>query len=196
MFDMTGDRIGRQLSLATRQELIQAIAERYHAAGRTQKKQILDEFIKVTGYHRKHAIRALRRTSGKSAEPAPRSRLYDEAVLSALTILWEAADRICGKRLKEAIPTLVVAMERYGHLQLETEVRRLLLAMSAATMDRLLTPVRQTGKQGRRRSGINSPLRRIIAVRTFNDWNDPPPGFFEMDMVAHCGKSDAGSHAP
>src|SRR5580704_233118 len=126
MFDMTGDRIGRQLSLATRRELIEVIAERYHAARRTQKKQILDEFIKVTGYHRKHAIRALRRTSGKSAEPSPRSRVYDEAVLSALTILWEAADRICGKRLKEAIPTLVEAMERYGHLQLETEVRQLL----------------------------------------------------------------------
>jgi hypothetical protein len=38
-------------------------------------------------------------------------------------------------------------------------------------------------------------LRRSIAVRTFSDWNDPPPGFFEMDMVAHCGKSVAGSHA-
>jgi len=192
---MTGDRKGRQLSLATRRELIEAIAERYHAAGRTQKKQILDEFIKVTGYHRKHAIRALRRTSGKSAEPAPRSRVYDEAVHTALTILWEASDRICGKRLKEAIPTLVAAMERYGHLQLEAEVRRLLLAMSAATMDRLLKPVREISKQGRRRPGINTPLRRSIAVRTFNDWNDPPPGFFEMDMVAHCGKSVAGSHA-
>jgi hypothetical protein len=33
---MTGDRIGRQLSLATRRELIQAIAERYHAAGRSE----------------------------------------------------------------------------------------------------------------------------------------------------------------
>jgi hypothetical protein len=32
-------------------------------------------------------------------------------------------------------------------------------------------------------------------VRTFSDWNDPPPGFFEMDMVAHCGQSVAGSHA-
>ena len=103
---MTGDRSGRQLSLATRRELIQAIAERYHAATRPEKKRILDEFIKVTGYHRKHAIRALKRTSGTGAEPAPRSRVYDEAVRCALTILWEAADRICGKRLKEAIPTL------------------------------------------------------------------------------------------
>jgi hypothetical protein len=116
-------------------------------------------------------------------------------VRSALTILWEAADRICGKRLKQAIPTFVEAMERYGHLQLDVEVRRLLLAMSAATMDRILKPVREAGKQGRRRSAINTPLRKSIAVRTFNDWNDPPPGFFEMDMVAHCGKSVAGSHA-
>src|SRR5450759_1701256 len=127
---MTGDRIGRQLSLATRRELIQAITERYHAAARPEKKEILDEFIKVTGYHRKHAIRALKRTTRNGAEPAPRSRLYDEAVRSALTILWEAADRICGKRLKEAIPTLLDAMERYGHLQLEGEVRRRLLDMS------------------------------------------------------------------
>ena len=111
---MTGDRIGRQLSLATRRELIQAIAERYHSAARPEKKKILDEFIQVTGYHRKHAIRALRNNSGIGAAAAPRSRIYNEEVRHALTILWEAADRICGKRLKEAIPTLVDAMERYG----------------------------------------------------------------------------------
>jgi hypothetical protein len=181
--------------LATRRELIEAIASRYHAATRVEKKTILDEFIKVTGYHRKHAIRSLKRTNGESTASAPRSRIYDEAVRSALIILWEAADRICGKRLKQAIPTLVDAMERHEHLQLDVEVRRLLLAMSAATMDRILKPVREAGKQGRRRSAINTPLRKSIAVRTFNDWNDPPPGFFEMDMVAHCGKSVAGSHA-
>jgi hypothetical protein len=67
----------------------------------------LDEFIEVTGFHRKHAIRALKRPAEKCVEPAARSRIYDEAVRGALTILWEAADRICGKRLKEAIPTLV-----------------------------------------------------------------------------------------
>src|SRR6476620_11829144 len=50
------------------------------------------------------------------------------------------------------------------------------------------------GKRQRRRSAINTPLRKSIAIRTFSDWNDPPPGFFEMDMVAHCGKSVAGSH--
>src|SRR5437868_14051275 len=96
------------------------------------------------------------RHTGNCTEPAARSRIYDEAVSAALTILWEAADRICGKRLKEAIPTFVAAMERHGHLRLEGEVRRRLLEMSAATIDRLLKPVREAGRQGRRRSGITT----------------------------------------
>jgi protein-disulfide isomerase-like protein with CxxC motif len=149
---MTGNRNGRQLSLATRRELIEAIANRYQSGTRIEKKEILDEFVEVTGFHRKHAIRALRR-----------------AAVTALTILWEVADRICGKRLKEAIPTLVAAMERHGHLQLDTEVRPRLLAMSAATMDRLLKPVREVAKQGRRRTTINTALRKSIVVRTFSD---------------------------
>jgi hypothetical protein len=53
---MTGHRIGRQLSLATRRELIQAFAGRYHSAVRSEKKTILDEFTKVTGFHRKHRM--------------------------------------------------------------------------------------------------------------------------------------------
>jgi hypothetical protein len=120
--------------------------------------------------------------------------VYDEAVREALTVLWEAADRICGKRLHKVIAGLLDAMERHGHLHLEAEVRQRLLAMSAATMDRLLRAVRETGRQGRRKPGISTPLRKSIAARTFGDWNDPPPGYFEMDMVAHCGKSMAGSH--
>jgi hypothetical protein len=177
--------------------LIEAIAIRYRAGTRIEKKKILDEFIEVTGFHRKHAIRVLRKAcSAKSgvAQKVPRGRLYNEAAIAALTVLWETADRICGKRLKEAIPTLVAAMERHGHLQLDAEVRQRLLTMSAATMDRLLKPVREAAKQGRRRTTINTVLRKSIVVRTFSDWNNPPPGYFEMDMVAHCGKSVAGSH--
>jgi hypothetical protein len=193
---MAGTRIGRHLSLATRRELIEAIAGRYHAAARTEKKQILDEFIEVTNFHRKHAIRVLRRVAAHlpSASDAPRARTYDEAVLQTLTLLWEAADRICGKRLKAAIPALLDSMERHGHLKLDAEVRRLVLAASAATIDRMLACTKDRSRQGRRKQGVNTPLRKSIAVRTFTDWNDPPPGFFEMDMVAHCGKSVAGSH--
>ncbi len=87
--------------MTTRRELINAVTARYRVAGRNQKKAILDEFVKVTGFHRKHAIRALKKTTKPEIpEPRQRARIYDEAVREALTIVWEAADRICGKRLR------------------------------------------------------------------------------------------------
>jgi hypothetical protein len=184
--------------LATRRELVASVAVRYGSARRDEKKRILDEFAALTGYHRKHAIRALRAVPSSERGEAPartgRTRVYREEVVTALTVLWEAADRICGKRLKQAIPTFITAMERHGHLSLEPETRNQLLSMSAATIDRLLRPVRDVARQGRRRTGVNTTLRKSIAVRTFEDWNDPPPGYFEMDMVAHCGRSVAGNH--
>ena len=42
-------------------------------------------------------------------------RSHDEAVRQALIVVWEAADRICGKRLKAALPHLVESLERHGH---------------------------------------------------------------------------------
>jgi hypothetical protein len=190
-----GGGLRRQLCVATRGEVIEAVAARYRAGGREEKNEVLDEFVKVTGFHRKHATRVLKKSPRlETREPRQRRRIYGEAVREALTIVWEATGRICGKRLHEAIAGLVDAMERHGHLRLDGEVRKRLLSKSAATMDRLLQTVRETGKQGRRKPGISTPLRKSIAVRTFGDWNDPPPGYFETDMVAHCGKSMAGSH--
>ena len=36
-------------------EIVRALAERYRASSRGDKTRILDEFVRVTGYHRKHA---------------------------------------------------------------------------------------------------------------------------------------------
>ena len=174
--------------MATRRELKDAIRERYQgAAGRPERRQILSEFVRVTGYHRKHALRVLNH-SPTSPSPRRRERLYDEAVHQALTELWEAADRICGKRLRVLIPVLIEAMERHGHLKLDRVVRSRLLEVSAATIDRLLSPEREaTGRARRRRWGAGSAVRHRVPVRTFADWGDPAPGYFECDMVENCG---------
>jgi hypothetical protein len=69
-----------------------------------------------------------------------------------------------------------------------------LLAVSAATIDRMLGVVRVAAAGGRRRrAGFYSAIRREVPIRTFNDWKDPAPGFCEVDMVAHGGTSVAGS---
>jgi hypothetical protein len=92
------------------------------------------------------------------------------------------------------IPTLLPALERNGRLKLGRADRDHVLAISAATIDRLLGDVKLTASGGRRRrAGFYSAIRREVPIRTFNDWKSPPPGFCEVDMVAHGGTSVAGS---
>ena len=79
-------------------------------------------------------------------------------------------------------------MERHGHLSLDAMLKDKVLSVSAATIDRALRATReQIDGQRKRRTGVGAAIRRSIAVRTFADWGDPPPGFFEVDMVEHCG---------
>ena len=184
----------RRISMATRDELLEAVAARYRAAKRTEKGRILSEFVEISGYHRKHAERLLRREHAVDrARPRPGRRIYDEAVREALVVLREAGDRICGKRLKPLIPLLIPAMERHGHLVLDETVRLRLCEISAATIDRVLAPVRAGASGGRRRRNAHcSAVRRSVPIRTFADWNDPVPGYMEADLVAHGGPSASG----
>jgi hypothetical protein len=117
-------------------------------------------------------------------------RRYGPDVVEALVPLWEASDRLCGKRLQALLPLLVESLESHGHLSLKPEVRELLLAMSSATIDRLLAPIRkESGGNGwRRPPRAYSTVRRRVPVRTFKGWDDhSDPGWLEIDLVAHCG---------
>src|SRR5262252_9038740 len=185
----------RRISMAARDELVAAIARRYAQGDRAERGRILDEFAAVTGFHRKHAMRLLRAGQvTRSCGPRPNRRVYDEAVREALIVVWEASDRICGKRPRPLLPILVEAMEQHGHLQLVPEVRSRLLAISAATIDRALRDIRQqAGTAKRRRSPPSAAIRRSVPVRTFDGWDDPSPGFVEADLVAHSGPVARGS---
>jgi hypothetical protein len=181
--------------MATRDEVLGALVGRYAAVSREEKGRLITELAALTGYHRQHAARVLRGgCRGERAAPRPGRRRYDEAVRAALIVLWEASDRICGKRLKALLPALLAAMERDGHLALNGELRARLEGMSAATIDRVPAPVRrETAHRGRRRTAPSAAIRRSVPIRTYADWNDPAPGFVEADLVAHSGPSTEGS---
>ena len=56
-----------RISMATRDELVGALAGRYAASNRKERGRILDEFVAVSGLHRKHAMRLLRAGRTRSA---------------------------------------------------------------------------------------------------------------------------------
>jgi hypothetical protein len=187
--------MARRISMSTRTELVAAIKERYQRSIKADRRSILDEFVAVTGCRRKHAIRLL---SSADEPPAFRvrrvPRRYGADVREALIALWEASDRVCSKRLKPLIPVLLPALERHGKLVIGAALQALLVQISPASMDRLLSEMRLIARGGRRRrAGFSSAVRRSVPVRTFGDWNDPPPGFVEVDFVAHSGPSSSGS---
>jgi hypothetical protein len=187
------DRQGRRLAL-------EAARRRYGGLSAAGKRRLLDELQELTGYHRKSLLRLLNRPDpptaaqldGAPAEPEKphHRRRYGPEVVAALVPLWEASDRLCGKRLQALLPLLVGSLESHGHLSLEPAVRESLLAMSSATIDRLLAPIRKTsgGNGWRRPPRAYSAVRRRVPVRTFKGWDDhSDPGWLEIDLVAHCG---------
>jgi hypothetical protein len=184
----------KEISRQSKLELTEAIRQRYLSASKSEKTRILDEFVAMTKYHRKHAIRVLTTDNQQSAQERPcGKRIYDEAVKEALIVLWEASDRICGKRLKAILPILVEAMERNGHLDLDAEVQSRLLQMSASTIDRLLTSVRQQAKGRKKKRNAPKKASKQIPVKTFADWDEAIPGELEIDFVVHCGDTTSGS---
>lgn len=176
------------------EEYAEATRERYLRSNKKSKKKILDEFTAATGLHRKAVIRLLHRPpKASSAKRKGRPRLYDLEVLTALRFAWEAADRLCSKRLRPFLPELVSILREKGELNIKDETQKLLCRMSESTIDRILRRYRR--KEPRYGMSTTKPgvlLKNAIAVRTFSDWNDSQPGFLEIDLVAHCGESVEG----
>lgn len=175
-------------------EYTEAVRWRYLKGRKKEKGEILDEFIRVTGYHRKAAIRLLHRDGGqRQGKRRGCRRRYGNEVVDALRRVWEASDRLCSKRLKPFLGELVRVMRQHGELTVNATVEAELCQMSPSSIDRVLRPWRRWG--GRRPLSTTKPgslLKSSIPIRTFADWQEGRPGFLEVDLVAHCGDSTEG----
>src|SRR5262245_66618295 len=86
-----------RISMSARRELVAAVAERYRRAERGEKGRSLDELAAVTGWHRKHAVRALSANGTGAKRSRSTQPTYGEAIRVALIAFGEASDRECGK---------------------------------------------------------------------------------------------------
>lgn len=174
-------------------EYAAAVRGRYLAARRGERTKLLDEFCRTTGYHRKAAIRLLRQGGRAPTRRRGRPRQYGPALADALRRVWEASDRLCGKRLAPFLCEFVTVLERQRELTLSGEVRAQLVQLSAASIDRLLRPCRQPGRsRPYTQTGASAALKAQVPIRTFGEWAGVAPGAVQADLVAHCGESTEG----
>ncbi len=175
-------------------EYVDALRGRYLKGSKKEKGQVLDEFVRVVGCHRKSAVRLLgrKKETGHQGRRG-RTRLYKGEVVDILKLAWEATDHLCSKRLQPFLPELVPVLRQYGNRGISPEVAVQLCRMSPSTIDRLLGPWRRSG--GHQRFSLTKPgtlLKDAIPIKTFADWDDAHPGFLEVDLVHHCGESADG----
>jgi hypothetical protein len=181
------------MSTTSKREYLNSIRTRYQTSPKAVKTMILDEFCRVCEYDRKYAIRLLHPKPyhfvGLVKSKSGRVATYSHPeILAFLKRLWIASNLACGKRLKAMIP-LWLPFDDTGISQIN---EKHLLAISAATIDRLLAPLRSRyTKKGLATTKPGSLLKRHIPIKT-NQWNERIPGFIEADTVAHCGTSMAG----
>ena len=165
---------------ATDAELLPVLRQRYGQRGRRGREarsRMLDEFCEQFGYSRKHAIKVLRaKLSAPSGRPRPGPvRVYDADVLRVTKALWLASDQLCGKRLAPVLALWLPFYEaREGRLPVR--LRRKVLAISPATLDRLLAPERAAQpRRGLCGTKPGSLLRTQIPIHN-EAWDVSRPG--------------------
>lgn len=176
------------MSLRSKREYLNRIQGRYLRAGRQHKSRILDEFCAVCGYHRKVAVRLLNRVlKGQRSPPGPKPKYDPRRLRPPLTTLWLQMDQPCSRILRASLRVwLPFAPE------VPPELRRDLLAMSPATLDRLLKPVRfRFQRRGLTTTKPAKLLRTHIPLRD-GPANARELGHIEADTVAHGGETTAG----
>jgi len=151
------------LSPTAKFEVIKKIVVRYRTAIKKYKTPILDEFCAICGYSRKYAIWKLNHYDFNKlkTKPGKPSRYNKPRVLEALKQIWITSNFACGKRLKAMIPYWIKFVEN-----LDGREQKLLLTMSAATIDRLLKYYR-VKLDCQRRSSTKS-FADVLLVMLFN----------------------------
>jgi hypothetical protein len=150
-FDVTEHMTVTDMTKEARKAYLLAIRKRYRESDRVTKTRILDAFCEVCGYARKYAIRVLNgpaRGPTRSRKRPGRKPFYrDPKLISVVKKIWFAGDQPCGKRLNAALPIWLPNYERHFGA-LEPAIRAQLLRIAAATLDRLLKPVRAKHPKG------------------------------------------------
>lgn len=183
----------------TEKDVYPGLMRRRYASMRTKRARgrTLDSYCAKTGLSRKHVIKKLspkRRPARRRG--CPTGGRADGTAL--LIRLWKLSDMLCGELLK---PVLGLYLESFlRHETIPVEFCSEVLSMSASTIDRRLRKAKKKVEPARRRrrraASLDAHRREVpLKVEAWDEAYPHTPGFIEVDTVAHCGGSMAGSFA-
>ncbi len=182
--------------MTTKNDIFKKYKEEYWKAAQHRKGEILDLVSEITGMHRKAVIRRFRVLQRKDpciVEKRGRPTYYTKDVDMALYDVWEAANQQCGELLFPLIGEYIAILKRddmWRHGDVSTGK---LLAMSGRTIRRKCEVFQRKYRVGKGKSGTKpSPLKSIIPIHK-GPWHERGIGSGQLDTVAHCGDSLAGS---
>ena len=184
--------------MATKKEVVREHLGEYLKASRREKTRILDYLAAVLGMHRKSVMRALKRRQMRDPwheqRKAGRPLQYGPDVTAALKEIWKISGELCAERLYPMLPEYARIMERDGMWRHSDETTGKLRAMSGATMKRRIAGFVRVRLGGGRSTTKPSDLKEIIPIRR-GPWENPAPGYGEIDTVVHCGHTLSGDMA-
>jgi len=202
------------LTMNEKHAVTRETAKLYQKASKQQKTAILNNFVCITKYHRKYAIRVLSQwgkmyvitnadgTTVKLIVGSKRTRKkrrgvcrYDQAFCDCLKKLWEYFDYMCGKRLSYLIRANIDELVQHEPFGISEHIKAKLLTVSPATIDRKLSAERAKLKHKTRYRGKTSAfLKHKIPIRVSYRFDERRPGFFEFDTVFHDGGNLHGDY--
>ncbi|MES6530781.1 DDE-type integrase/transposase/recombinase, partial [Cutibacterium acnes] len=181
------------MSNQSRAELVSVLRNEYKVAPtRRDKSALVERCISVTGYSRKHALKLLNEKDRHEKLVPKRNTSLDHEAREALVLAWEVSRHICGKRLVHMLPEIVENMTRFGHWRFSKQAQTQLLSVSAATIDRALKEERLRAPRSLSTTKRAALVKKQVPVKTFAEWSDVIPGFFEIDTVSHCSSDPNG----
>lgn len=187
------------MTMETKHEVIKDVLGEYLKASKEEKGKILDRLEKTTKMHRgsiKRRLRVLQKRKRGYDWSDKRGRIlyYTPDVTEALRFVYDNGNNMCAERLHSIVKEYVNIFKRDGHWKWNDEVTGKLLSMSIGTMKERISRFDKIVSGGGRCLTKPSSLKEVIPVRR-GPWQNPPPGFGEIDTVAHCGNTAEGSFA-
>jgi hypothetical protein len=193
-----------KIDMAARRQVTNKLRGQYPKASKADKGKILDRVVATTGMGRSTARRML--TGPRLPDPSEqvdgrtlRPRGFGDEARALLEHVWALMGMPCGKYLVVMLDLWLPLLAEAGDLDRPFATEQGLAelkAMSAATVDRYLKPVRDRMRiKGIATTKPSPLLRNSIAIRTCADEAPEAPGVIEADTVAHCGPTLIGEFA-